>query len=242
MNHFLNCLRQTCWIFLFPLMLIVCFFLTWLFWSSQNFLYEVWYDHTELKEFIDYYAPQNKLKPEFSQTDREERIRLFNEILVSINSNGSGLDQIQFFSPNDERLGNLLTKSEINHLLEVSRLVTVFKTVSWVSIVIFIASLFFIYFKKTRKRLDTKKIALTYIFVFVVFFILLFLIGPLSVFEILHEFVFPEGHQWFFYYQDSLMTTLMMAPTLFMYFAVLWSLSSLILFFIMLFVIRKVVD
>jgi hypothetical protein len=31
--------------------------------------------------------------------------------------------------------------------------------------------------------------------------------------------VFPEGHQWFFYYQDSLMSTLMKAPYLFGYIA-----------------------
>jgi hypothetical protein len=41
------------------------------------------------------------------------------------------------------------------------------------------------------------------------------LIGPKTVFYTLHTWVFPAGHAWFFYYQDSLMTTLMQAPNLF---------------------------
>jgi len=31
----------------------------------------------------------------------------------------------------------------------------------------------------------------------------------------LHVLIFPADHQWFFYYQDSLMSTLMKAPDLF---------------------------
>jgi hypothetical protein len=36
----------------------------------------------------------------------------------------------------------------------------------------------------------------------------------------MHVWVFPADHQWFFYYQDSLMSTLMKAPYLFGYIAV----------------------
>ena len=34
-------------------------------------------------------------------------------------------------------------------------------------------------------------------------------------FYALHEWIFPDNHQWFFYYQESLMTVLMKAPDLF---------------------------
>jgi len=40
-------------------------------------------------------------------------------------------------------------------------------------------------------------------------------VGEGGLFAWLHEQVFPPGHQWFFYYQESLMTTLMKAPHLF---------------------------
>ncbi len=41
------------------------------------------------------------------------------------------------------------------------------------------------------------------------------LIGPTKVFYWGHEVVFPENNQWFFYYEDSLMSTMMKAPALF---------------------------
>ena len=43
----------------------------------------------------------------------------------------------------------------------------------------------------------------------------LFLWGFTSVFYYLHTVIFPADHQWFFYYQDSLMATIMKAPDIF---------------------------
>jgi len=51
-------------------------------------------------------------------------------------------------------------------------------------------------------------------------------IGPVKVFYAAHNAVFPPGHEWFFYYQDSLMTTLMKAPDLFGFIAVVWVLTA----------------
>jgi len=45
--------------------------------------------------------------------------------------------------------------------------------------------------------------------------VIVFSIGPENVFNQLHIWVFPKENEWFFYYQDSLMSTLMLAPTLF---------------------------
>src|SRR5690606_5060552 len=63
--------------------------------------------------------------------------------------------------------------------------------------------------------------------------LVIFITGPTKVFYWLHEQIFPDEHEWFFYYQDSLMTTLMKAPDLFGFIAVilvilmmvLWSLT-----------------
>ncbi len=43
----------------------------------------------------------------------------------------------------------------------------------------------------------------------------LFLWSFTSVFYYLHTVIFPADHQWFFYYQDSLMATIMKAPDIF---------------------------
>jgi hypothetical protein len=64
------------------------------------------------------------------------------------------------------------------------------------------------------------------------------LIGPVKAFYWLHTLVFPPGHEWFFYYEDSLMSTMMKAPDLFGYIALLWASLSLLLLIVSLSVAR----
>ena len=45
--------------------------------------------------------------------------------------------------------------------------------------------------------------------------LIFFIVGAKSIFYQMHILIFPADHQWFFYYQDSLMSTLMKAPDLF---------------------------
>jgi len=45
--------------------------------------------------------------------------------------------------------------------------------------------------------------------------VLVVLIGPTKIFYVGHELIFPNNHQWFFYYEESLMSTMMKAPALF---------------------------
>jgi hypothetical protein len=58
----------------------------------------------------------------------------------------------------------------------------------------------------------------------------------------MHIFVFPDNHQWFFYYQDSLMSTLMKAPDLFAGIAIQIVLVGLILYGVMLLAIKKLLQ
>jgi hypothetical protein len=57
--------------------------------------------------------------------------------------------------------------------------------------------------------------------------------GPRRVFYALHEQVFPPDNQWFFFYQDSLMSTMMKAPFLFGYIAVALVVLALIYLWIL---------
>ena len=43
----------------------------------------------------------------------------------------------------------------------------------------------------------------------------LIMLGPKDVFYWMHEMIFPPDHPWFFYWDESLMSTLMKAPDLF---------------------------
>ncbi len=49
--------------------------------------------------------------------------------------------------------------------------------------------------------------------------LLVLVIGRARCFYQFHVWIFPDDHQWFFYYQESLMSTLMKAPVLFGYIA-----------------------
>ena len=60
-----------------------------------------------------------------------------------------------------------------------------------------------------------------------ILFIVLMVFGPERVFNQLHIWIFPKDHQWFFYYQESLMSTMMLAPRLFAFIAALWLALSL---------------
>lgn len=60
--------------------------------------------------------------------------------------------------------------------------------------------------------------------------ITLILFGPTKMFYWLHTKIFPHNHQWFFYYQESLMTTLMKAPDLFGFIATIWAVTAILLF------------
>jgi hypothetical protein len=216
------------WISVFPLILIVSFFLSWKALSSQNFLYEFWYDNTKLEKFIDFYAPLNRFKPEFSETSREERIRLFSETVKSINNHGEGLADISFYNPEGDFLGLLYQPAELEHLFLVSKLVNFLNVLAIVCmILLFIIITTLNYYKCYLK--DIKYILASYSFLLTIPTLLIFIAKPVNVFSYLHETFFPEGHQWFFYYQDSLMTTLMMAPELFAYFSVIWITCSLLL-------------
>ena len=65
-------------------------------------------------------------------------------------------------------------------------------------------------------------------------------VGPHDVFTALHEFVFPEDHQWFFYYQDSLMTTLMKAPDIFFAIGAAWAVLATIIYLMITFLFRLI--
>ena len=71
--------------------------------------------------------------------------------------------------------------------------------------------------------------------------VLLVLVGPVEVFYALHEWVFPANHQWFFYYEDSLMSTLMKAPDLFGAIALLLSGLAAVIFVALNFLVSRLI-
>ena len=87
------------------------------------------------------------------------------------------------------------------------------KMLSWVALIAVIAfSLMFVLqmkFASIKYHLLGAAMLLTIIVCFIL------ITGPTKVFYAGHELIFPSNHQWFFYYEDSLMSTMMKAPALF---------------------------
>ena len=183
---------------------IVCLFLAWKSLSTANFFFDRLYSFHAIDEQIKKYAPQNQNKTNFEITSSTEHYRIFAEIVASINSSGDGLAEIQYFSPSGEKIDTFLTENELTHLKDVSQLV-----VSSEQIVLILMSLlvlfygFCFYYKVRRSRYFWKPVGTILSFSTMLLTLILgagivMMIGPRTVFHILHELLFAGKGQWFF--------------------------------------------
>jgi hypothetical protein len=204
---------------LVALSLWVSLYLSWLTLSGANFLYPVLYDRLDIGKTIQQYGPVNRFKKGLEMTTREERIFLFRQIVVAVNDDGRGLEAIRYHDAQGRPIGLLLRQPEIIHLRDVANLLQTLRLVAYgalVSLVVTVAGLWVtgIRFPSVRVIMGSVAGLVGLVTVFVVAY------GPVAFFYKLHTMVFPAGHQWFFYYYESLMTTLMKAPDIFGYIAV----------------------
>lgn len=211
-------------------MLVLCFYAVWVSLSKVDFLYAYWYENTELERFINFYAPQNKFKKDFELVDKKGRIELFSQIVEEINSGGVHLADIVYYDQEGKIIDVFLRDPERIHLEYVSKIVTVFKYTSSFSLLALVFVLLLVYFYSNSVP-SFKKIGWQYFYIFLFSGVVVLIYGPENFFVWLHETIFPIDHQWYFYYQESLMTTLMMAPDLFAYIGVVWVSLALLLFF-----------
>ena len=194
--------------------LLVSIWIAWQLSAQVNFFYPTWYSVLNIDQTIAETMPRHLYKRNFVATDRDEHVRLFAEIVDAIQADGEGLEKITYYSPQGKELGVLLTESEVIHLQDVATLVSL---LGWfcVAAVIFCllmmsAIIFF------RIKMPSVKL-LFYCSAAVVFVstVIVLIVGAKEFFYWLHTVVFPSDHQWFFYYEESLMSTLMKAPSLF---------------------------
>ncbi len=212
-------------------LLLTTLWLAWHILTSANFGYELGYKLLHIDQHIQKYGPQNIYKKGFETTNAEQHTQLFNAILVSVNNEGRGLNNI-FYQPHSGAQIQLLRAPEITHLEDVARLLSLFKWTAMMGTCCWILLLAYHY--KRKRALPDLPSTLTGLGMLLISSVsLTFLIGPKTVFYWLHIHIFPPEHQWFFYYQESLMTTLMKAPDLFGFFAAIWGTLALILFFVL---------
>jgi len=205
--------------------------LAWLALSQANFFYPQDYRWLNIPATIAQYAPQNRHgKQNFVQTDAAEHARLFAEITRAINHNGAGLSALHYTNPQGVDLGVFLTPDEVTHLTDVSKVVDVGIDVGLAALIAWL-SLAALSIWRRIPLPNVKALSLGTAITLGVAGIIVAIIGPMQVFDAFHRTVFPANHPWFFYYQDSLMTTFMQAPNLFGLIAAWWILVTCLILF-----------
>jgi hypothetical protein len=207
---------------------LAALFLAWHALVKVNFLYPIWYEVLHIDQVIANYSPQNHYRTGFETTTKMERIRLFTALVEAIHHQGNGLDTLVYHEPNGRPIAPLLTAPEITHLQDVANLIDKLLPIGQIA-TLGLLLLTGLLLSQRHAKLPVKKLLLGTVVGLMVGTGIILLIGPVNVFYALHEQLFPKNHSWFFYYQDSLMTTLMKAPVIFGYIAVSLGILTLLI-------------
>ena len=206
---------------------VASLFVTWHALAALDFGYGLWYELIGIDRTIERYAPANRYRDGFQLTSEAERARLFGRIVDAIHAGGAGLEGLRYHAPDGRVLGPLLREPEIVHLRDVAALVRVFEWAGWTALALLV--LLAAYARRRRDVLPPlRHFAGGAAAVLAAVGALLIVAGPVPVFYWLHERIFPPEHPWFFYYEDSLMSTLMQAPNLFGAIAAVWAALALL--------------
>lgn len=192
-------------------MLLSCLTVSWWLNAQLHYGYAQFYDYYSIGEHIEKFAPQNQYILGLDQLTKLEHVALFKDISEAVHSQGEGLEAISF-RLNDAEY-KLLHQAEVVHLQDVANLIDKISSFSVVVLVLTMLTLLYLFKNKQKPKYRMQLLCLSSLVAFII--ALLFIVGPQKVFYQMHIWIFPKGHQWFFYYQESLMSTLMKAPDLF---------------------------
>jgi len=208
------------------LLWVVALWLAWLALAAVGFLYPLAYGWLDIGTTLQTYVPQNRFgKQGYHVSDMAQHLQHFAAISHAIHNQGEGLAQLSYHDAQGKVLGLLLTRDEVLHLQDVARLVTGGMAVGAVATLLWLAWLALM--AKGWRLPSLGVLLLGSAGVLVVLAAVLSAFGFESVFYALHRWIFPADHAWFFYYQDSLMSSLMQAPNLFAVIGVAWLVLSL---------------
>ena len=226
------------------LTILCCFAVALLFaWKLlylSNYNYEFWYSQLSIEQHVAKFAPQNRLnKTGFEKTTREARTELFRSIGHAINNGGEGLRTLEYQPHPDAEPIVLLTDPEAIHLEDVAKLIDLLEPIGWAATVLLVV-LMVLAIVGNISLPGLKVSLLTLLVIALLLTVVIVVVGPRDVFSALHEFVFPADHQWFFYYQDSLMTTLMKAPDIFFAIGAVWAALAVIIYLMFTFLFRLI--
>jgi hypothetical protein len=220
-------IRSLYWALYLLTTLLISLFLAWMLLGQVDFLYPVWYRALAIDRHVAVYAPQNRQRPHFQLTDRSERERLFTELVTAVHSDGRGLEELRYHTPSGRPLGRFLTEPEIAHLRDVAGLIRQGQRLGGAAIGIWL--LWSVRLMSRSRRPPLGRMAVSLVCLLAVVGVVIVVTGPTRLFYAWHEWLFPPERPWFFYYQESLLTTLLKAPDLFGAIGAVWTTLALIL-------------
>ena len=222
--------------------LILCFVVTlpvsWWLLAKADFGYAYLHDYAGIGEHIARFAPKNIYRHDFENTSKEKRIELFRGIVQSIQNKGKGLEQLSYLDSKG-RKNSLLIEAEVTHLKDVAILLDKASLVLGFCLLVWLFIVFLLRFKQQTLP-PVKQQIISVFFIFMMIIVALVVIGLEPFFNQLHVRAFPENHQWLFYYEESLMSTMMKAPDLFAYIALMWFIVSMLLTIALCSLLRRV--
>ena len=208
-------------------LLILSLWLSWQALVPVDFGYGLAYRMLDIEQHVQRYGPENRYKQDFEHTTPQEQKRLFGAIVSAIQHDGDGLRRI-YYTTHDGVRHTLLREAEAVHLQDVANLIDLFDRAALVSALLLAGIAGFLKVRRLRAPSILQMLAGLGALLLSCGLILM-VAGPTNTFYWLHTQIFPADHEWFFYYQDSLMTTLMKAPDLFGFIAALWVALALFL-------------
>jgi len=196
--------------------------------AKADFFYSILHDSTGIDKHIQRFAPSNRFnRLEFEKTTKAERVALFHGVVEAIHNAGKGLNELSYTQKSTKKEIKLFTDAEVIHLKDVAILLDKMKPLSVLAMMFWLLLVVWIMLKRIKLPSAKKFVSLGVILLVAIGLVLS--LGPEKVFNQLHIWAFPDNHQWFFYYEDSLMSTMMMAPYLFAYISTIWLLLSTLL-------------
>ena len=203
---------------------------SWGMLAKANFFYPTLHDVIGIDKHIETYAPKNrKNRLGFENTSKDDRSQLFQGIVDAIHSKGEGLSTLSYLTIHQGVTQSvlLLTEAEVIHLKDVAILLEKIKPVVLVLFLIWLMVVILFAIKKVGLPSAGQFVSSALVMIFLS--VLVLMLGPEKIFNQLHVWAFPDEHQWFFYYEESLMSTMMKAPVIFAYIVAIWVCVSIVL-------------
>jgi uncharacterized membrane protein len=222
---------------LIVLALLLSIYVSWMANAELGYGYSWLYDVYQTDKHIEQYAPENRYRHDFEMTDSDEHKVIFQQIVESVHNNGKGLKSISYTA--NGKTYSFLHRAEIIHLQDVALLINHIHIMAAMCLVLFMFLYVMPHFVSEGIIASTKGVISVFLIMVVVIGLIFSIIGAKAIFYQFHIWIFPDNHQWFFYYQDSLMSTLMKAPDLFGGIAIQILVLGLIIFMIMLGLFKK---